>query len=150
MNKPAETSAGVILTDGKSLLLGHVTNARHWDIPKGRIDPGEKPMAAAIRELAEETGIVVTPSQLVLLGLYDYKPTKNLHLFACVVDHMPNPRNLVCGSIFVGAKGPQPEFDGFVLAPWPDLEQYVVRDMARVLRILERKTMEIVDQHAEQ
>jgi ADP-ribose pyrophosphatase len=27
-----------------------------WEIPAGRLDPGEKPLAAAKRELAEETG----------------------------------------------------------------------------------------------
>ena len=30
---------------------------RHWDFPKGRVEPGEEPMAAAIREVAEETTI---------------------------------------------------------------------------------------------
>jgi 8-oxo-dGTP pyrophosphatase MutT (NUDIX family) len=30
---------------------------RNWDFPKGRIEPGEAPLAAARREVAEETGI---------------------------------------------------------------------------------------------
>ena len=30
---------------------------RHWDFPKGLVEPGEEPMAAAIREVAEETTI---------------------------------------------------------------------------------------------
>ena len=29
----------------------------HWDFPKGIREPGEEPMQAAIREVAEETGI---------------------------------------------------------------------------------------------
>jgi len=29
----------------------------HWDLPKGKIDPGEKKKAAAIREVMEETGV---------------------------------------------------------------------------------------------
>ena len=29
----------------------------HWDFPKGIREPGEEPMHAAIREVAEETGI---------------------------------------------------------------------------------------------
>ena len=29
----------------------------YWDLPKGKIDPGEKKRAAAIREVSEETGI---------------------------------------------------------------------------------------------
>lgn len=30
---------------------------RYWDFPKGEVEPGEEPLAAALRELAEETGI---------------------------------------------------------------------------------------------
>ena len=30
---------------------------RHWDFPKGLVEPGEKPLAAAIREVEEETTI---------------------------------------------------------------------------------------------
>ena len=30
---------------------------RHWDFPKGHVDPGEGDLAAALRELREETGI---------------------------------------------------------------------------------------------
>jgi predicted NUDIX family NTP pyrophosphohydrolase len=30
-----------------------------WSIPKGEIDPGEEPLAAAKREVEEETGLVV-------------------------------------------------------------------------------------------
>ncbi len=36
-----------------------------WMTPGGGIDAGETPVAAAVRELAEETGIVVTPPQVV-------------------------------------------------------------------------------------
>ncbi len=30
---------------------------RYWDFPKGIVEPGEQPLQAAIREVAEETGI---------------------------------------------------------------------------------------------
>lgn len=30
---------------------------RYWDFPKGLVAPGEEPLAAALRELREETGI---------------------------------------------------------------------------------------------
>jgi bis(5'-nucleosidyl)-tetraphosphatase len=29
----------------------------YWDFPKGTLEPGEEPLAAAIREVAEETGL---------------------------------------------------------------------------------------------
>lgn len=34
----------------------HAARKRLWEIPAGRLNPGEKPLAAAKRELAEETG----------------------------------------------------------------------------------------------
>ena len=34
----------------------HAAGQRLWELPAGRIDPGEKPLAAAKRELLEETG----------------------------------------------------------------------------------------------
>ena len=37
----------------------------YWITVGGGIDPGEKPPHAAIRELAEETGLRVTPEQLI-------------------------------------------------------------------------------------
>lgn len=34
----------------------HAANSLMWELPAGRIDPGENPLAAAKRELLEETG----------------------------------------------------------------------------------------------
>jgi len=52
-------SAGIVIarnTEGtwKYLLLRAY---RNWDFPKGVVEPGENPLAAALREVEEETGI---------------------------------------------------------------------------------------------
>lgn len=59
---PAQTppnSAGIVVVRrvgaGWRLLL--LRAWRDWDFPKGRIEPGETPLAAAVRETAEETGL---------------------------------------------------------------------------------------------
>jgi predicted NUDIX family NTP pyrophosphohydrolase len=41
-------------------------NAGAWMIPKGEIEPGEKPVEAALREFAEETGVALDSIPLPL------------------------------------------------------------------------------------
>lgn len=41
-------------------------DAAAWSIPKGRVEPGETPLAAAQREFAEETGLAPGPPILEL------------------------------------------------------------------------------------
>lgn len=59
MPRPPRLSAGVVVVretdDGYRFVL--LRAYRNWDCPKGLVEPGEEPFAAAIRETAEETGI---------------------------------------------------------------------------------------------
>ena len=42
-----------------------------WAASGGHVEPGESFLEAAVRELREETGLVVAPEELQLLGVYD-------------------------------------------------------------------------------
>jgi 8-oxo-dGTP pyrophosphatase MutT (NUDIX family) len=139
MSKNKAVSAGVVITDGDSLLLAHVTNGHNWDIPKGRMDEGETAIESAIRELREETGLETDASNLTTLGLYNYKPKKDLHLFLWRVGSMPDPTQLVCTSYFSGPKGRQPELDAFAVVSWDNIEKYCAPALVKVLRILEKR-----------
>lgn len=110
-------SCGTLVVDGDHrLLLGHVTHTPRWDIPKGLQDEGETLLAAAMRELYEETGLVFPAERFAEIGRIDYRRDKALHLFRvdagpdlCALD------GLTCRSFFPhrSTGKPTPEMDGY-------------------------------------
>lgn len=71
----AIATAGVLIfKNNQVLLVRHTDKARHltgsYGLPAGRLEPGEKAIQAAIRELAEETGLITTESDLEELPLH--------------------------------------------------------------------------------
>ena len=57
---PDVVSAGVVVFGpGKRVLLVHRPKYDDWSFPKGKLDRGEHATAAAVREVAEETGLHV-------------------------------------------------------------------------------------------
>jgi 8-oxo-dGTP pyrophosphatase MutT (NUDIX family)/predicted ABC-type ATPase len=133
-NQARKVSAGVIITDGLHVLLGHVTGDTHWDLPKGGIDSGESAVQAAVRELREETGLRVHPQQLQYLGRSRYTKQKDLELFAWVVPQMPDVTTLHCTSQFKHAHGQWlPELDDFAVVPRDKVSHLVKPNMAQVI-----------------
>ena len=53
--KTIKAAGGVVNNEKGETLM--IFRRGHWDLPKGKIDEGEKKKAAAIREVQEETGL---------------------------------------------------------------------------------------------
>ena len=119
-------SCGILVLNAQhELLLCHVTGAWHWDIPKGGANPGEAPLATALRETREECGLDFTGQALLDLGPMAYRPRKDLHLFA-VTCH--------CDSRYSDAWGrDRPEMDGFEWTRFDRVHRRCARHMAEVL-----------------
>jgi predicted NUDIX family NTP pyrophosphohydrolase len=93
-----DRSAGILLyrrreDDGLVVFLGHMggpfwanKTSAAWSIPKGLIEPGEEPFAAAMREFEEEIGRPAPDAEYVLLGDFRYTSGKTVTIFAAESD----------------------------------------------------------------
>ncbi len=52
---PIEAAGGLVFNEDGNVLM--IYRRGNWDFPKGKIDPGESPEEAALREVREETGL---------------------------------------------------------------------------------------------
>ena len=136
-----EISCGVIVTDGERLVLGHATRSPRWDIPKGIADPGESLIAAARRELFEETGLDAPEAELKPLGVAPYRSGKDLALFAWAVPVLPDPERLHCASCFDWRGSMLPEFDRFGLFAHQEALEKVGKAMATRLAGISLKSL---------
>ena len=88
--KNTESAGGVVLND-RGLVLVVSQHGTSWSLPKGHIDPGEDSLAAARREIYEESGVrdVELIKELGSYGRYrigkdsgeDKSEYKTIHMF---------------------------------------------------------------------
>ncbi|MFB9312292.1 NUDIX hydrolase [Nocardioides plantarum] len=57
--KAVRAAGVVVFRPGRRVLLVHRPKYDDWSFPKGKLDPGEHATTAAVREVAEETGLHV-------------------------------------------------------------------------------------------
>lgn len=113
-----QVSCGFVFvdTDAHKILMVHPTNQKDfWDLPKGKREEGETSLEAAVREVFEETSLVINEDidSIVDYGEFTYNKHKNIHLFACF-DKKFSPYSLKCDSMVEGKKGNLfPEVDEF-------------------------------------
>lgn len=60
---------GALINQASEILLVRRRDTGLWAMPGGAVEIGERPSIAVAREVAEETGLVMTPTRVV--GVYD-------------------------------------------------------------------------------
>ena len=90
--------AAVIQRDGRILIAQRKNTGHHplkWEFPGGKVEPGETPEAALIRELQEELGIRARIDRELMRYEYQYPSRSRIVLiFYRVTDFDGDPHNL--------------------------------------------------------
>jgi 8-oxo-dGTP diphosphatase len=93
---PLLVSAGIIHRNGKILVGQRRKNDRHpfkWEFPGGKVEYGESPQQALVRELREELQIEARVGSELARYEHDYRTGNRVHLlFFAVRDFKGEPR----------------------------------------------------------
>ncbi len=96
---PLLVSAGVIHRAGKVLIGQRRRGDRHalkWEFPGGKVEAGESPKQALVRELSEEVQIVAKVGSELARYEHDYPSGSRVHLlFFAVTDFTGEPNGKV-------------------------------------------------------
>jgi len=75
MNFPVSIK-GVLVEAGRVALLENERD--EWELPGGRLEPGEAPETCLVREFAEELGAVVEVARIIDCWLYEVLPQREV------------------------------------------------------------------------
>lgn len=128
------TSCGIFICNpAGELLMCHATGGSYWDIPKGSGEGAETTLETALRETEEECGLVFAGSDLLELGRFRYRPAKDLHLYAALVERLDTTR-CHCSTHFRDRFGrDRPEMDDFAWVSFDQVPQRCAKSMAALL-----------------
>lgn len=149
-------AAGLFLVnkDGK-ILVGHPTHhvPEFWSIPKGKLDKGETPLQAAIRETYEESNVklFIDLHTFIELGTIVYRHKKKEITFFAIVEpeHAKwHKLNIRCNSNVPEERGGFPEMDAFKWVTIEEARGILHETQVAVLYILKEKIKDYRDELA--
>lgn len=107
--------AAVVERDDQILVCQRKKGAWHelkWEFPGGKVEPGETPGQALVRELAEELGIEATPGAEIARYEYQYPGRPPILLiFYRVAGYCGEPKNLEFAQIRWEVRERLPDYD---------------------------------------
>jgi 8-oxo-dGTP diphosphatase len=132
-------AAGAVVTRKGEVLLVHRPRYDDWSFPKGKLDPWEHPTTAAVREVAEETGLDVRLGPPLADQRYpNGGRMKTVHYWT----------GRVVGDHDVSGYRPNAEIDAVEWVPWDDVPARLTyehdRETLAEARPLRRKTRAFV------
>lgn len=87
---PIQVAACVVRRDDGHILMARrrpeQTSPGFWEIPGGKVEPGERLDQAAMRELKEETGVIGQGLKPLLNHVHDF-PTRRIHLSVFIAEN---------------------------------------------------------------
>lgn len=86
----------------------HAVGGTIWEIPAGKLDPGESPEVCALRELAEEVGLVGTLTRLTTIHTTPAFTDEVIHLYVAT-DLADVPSNLDADEVIAPVRMPLSE-----------------------------------------
>jgi mutator protein MutT len=95
MTKKIQAGGGLVINEKNEILF--IYRRQKWDLPKGKLDIGEKIEECAIREVMEETGIKnLTIGNLLVITTHTYEEKgvsvqKETHWFLMNATTLENP-----------------------------------------------------------
>ncbi|WP_377320816.1 NUDIX domain-containing protein [Pimelobacter simplex] len=142
---PDILAAGVVaFRPGREVLLVHRPKYDDWSFPKGKLDRGEHATAAAVREVAEETGVHVRLGPPLPTQRYPVaRRMKTVHYWT----------GRVVGDDDVSAYRPNDEIDQVAWVPVADAPERLTYDrdretLADALRVRRKTHAVVVLRHA--
>ena len=134
-------AAGAVVTrKGGEVLLVHRPKYDDWSFPKGKLDPGEHAVTAAVREVAEETGLDIRLGPALTHQRYRMASGRWKHVDYWVAR--------VVGNDDVGRYRPNDEIDGVEWVEWKAAMRRLTyphdRETLAEARPLRRKTRALV------